>query len=129
MKSFVLRNLFLFSMKEGTARRMTFDQHITVLKGANRTGKSCLIKSIYGSLGADAGKIHKEWKKLGVDTVVTIEVDGQTLQILRSRNRFAIFNESGVLTESFKGVTSGMGPFPCQIFWTSSCSLCRKRKR
>lgn len=53
MPRFALKELLLISLKEKRAKKIAFHPRVTLLKGVNSTGKSSLIKSIYGSLGGD----------------------------------------------------------------------------
>ena len=74
-------------------------------------GKSCLVKSIYGSLGATAGKVQDDWKAANVVSLVSIEVEGRTFRILRSGSRFALFAADDSLIRKFSGITREFGPF------------------
>src|SRR3954464_4812156 len=111
MKKFVLRELILLSLREEKGRRIEFHPQVTLLKGSNRTGKSCLIKSIYGSLGATAGKVQDDWKAAKVVSLITIEVEGRTYRILRSGSRFALFGADDSLIKKYNGITREFGPY------------------
>ena len=111
MQRFELKELLLVSNKEKRAKLVKFDPMFTLLKGPNSTGKSSLIKSIYGSLGAEAGKTHPNWKAANVNSLVTIEANGKVLRILRAGRQFAVFSEDGKLLRSYVGITHGIGPF------------------
>ncbi len=111
MPRFALKELLLISLKEKRAKKIAFHPRVTLLKGVNSTGKSSLIKSIYGSLGADAGKVHPNWTAANVSSLVTIEVGSKVTRILRSDRQFAVFAEDGTLFKTFNGITHGIGPF------------------
>ncbi|WP_165071224.1 hypothetical protein [Paludisphaera rhizosphaerae] len=112
MKKFVLKELILLSLKEEKARRVEFDSQVTLVKSKrNGRGKSCLIKSIYGSLGATAGKVQDSWKHAKVITLVSIEVEGRLHRILRSGKSFALFDADDSFVRKYTGITKGFGPF------------------
>ena len=56
MRRFVLKELLLISQKEKKAKLVSFHPQFTLLKGANSTGKSSLIKSIFSSLARMRGR-------------------------------------------------------------------------
>ncbi|MDK8188091.1 MULTISPECIES: hypothetical protein [Sphingomonas] len=92
MKNLKLRRLLLLSRLEGKARQEKFDESTTVVFGENDTGKSHLIKSIYGAFGADASVMNEKWTKASVATMLEFSVDGAIHSILRFDNQFALFD-------------------------------------
>jgi len=54
--------MFLISMAEKKAKKVKFHPQTTLILGGNDTGKSCLLKSIYSTFGAEPSIIHPNWK-------------------------------------------------------------------
>lgn len=101
---------------ERTARKVVFDPTRTLVHGANQTGKSSLLKSIYWTLGAEPAVVHPNWRQAEVTCLLRLEVENAELSVLRHGNTFAVFNEKGSVVGSFTRVTSEMGPFLADMF-------------
>lgn len=110
MKSLKFQTLVLLSRKEKAARRIEFDQQATLILGENDTGKSSLIKAIYATFGADAAVVHRDWKALGVASMVVFTVDDLPYKLLRSSDIFALFDATGSKLWSVSGITSNLAP-------------------
>ena len=110
MRNLRFRSLLLLSKREKAARKIELDPQATLILGENDTGKSSLIKTLYATFGADPAVVNANWKALGVDSVVTFDVDGVSYQLLRSSNIFALFKLDGTRLWSASGVTSNLAP-------------------
>ncbi|MBB4859244.1 hypothetical protein HNO88_002573 [Novosphingobium chloroacetimidivorans] len=110
MKSLKLRRLLLLSRHERKARQEKFDDSITVVRGENDTGKSHLIKSIYGAFGADASVVNEKWSKASVATMVEFSVDGAIHSILRFDDQFALFDAADDLLWTGNSLVNEVGP-------------------
>ncbi len=111
MKRLIISEILILSDSERRARRETFDPIRTIIFGANQTGKSSLIKSIYHTFGAEPAKQHPRWKTADVKTVVKFSVDGANYQILRDGGYFAIFGGDRKFLKSFTRVTTELAPY------------------
>ncbi|WP_240481793.1 hypothetical protein [Novosphingobium fuchskuhlense] len=110
MKNLKLRRLLLLSRIEGKARQEKFDDSITVIRGENDTGKSHLIKSIYGAFGADASVVNEKWFKASVATMLEFSVDGAIHSILRFDDQFALFDAADNLLWTGTSLVNEVGP-------------------
>lgn len=110
MKSLRFQKLYLCSDLEKSGRIAIFDQTKTVVQGENDTGKSCLIKSIYAALGADAYKVNANWQSLKVDLMLEFTVDALPYRVIRTGSFFGLFNGAGQLIWNGSGVVGGIGP-------------------
>lgn len=111
-KKLVLEEMLLLSLSEKRAKRITFDRRRTIIRGNNQTGKSCLIKSIYRTFGAEP-LVHPQWKKAGVSSLIRFTVDQVRYAILKqgSANSYSIFDVNNELIDTFDSVTTGLAPF------------------
>lgn len=116
MKSFVLKEILLLSHFERKAKRVKFDPRTTIVIGANDTGKSSLLKSIYRTFGAEPARTHPLWKKADVISVVRFSLDDESYSILRHGGLYAIFDHKDKLIKSFTKVTEGLGPYLAKLF-------------
>jgi predicted nucleic acid-binding Zn-ribbon protein len=108
--------ILLLSAKEKTARREKFKSLVTVIKGENDCGKSCLIKSLYTAFGATPKRIHPNWNKLDVSLLVYFEIGGAFYRILKSGRQYTVFNVENDVVGSFGSITKGLGPFFAELF-------------
>lgn len=108
--------MLLMSSTERSARKILFDPKTTIVLGPNDTGKSCLLKSIYWTFGAEAPDIHLDWKKANIVSVVKFLVEGERFVILRNEKFFALFNKDCDLIGTYNSVTSELGPKLSEIF-------------
>lgn len=116
MKKFILEEMLLMSSTERKARKIQFNPKTTIVLGPNDTGKSCLLKSIYWTFGAEAPDIHPDWKKANIVSVVKFSVEGEKFVILRNEKFFALFNKDCDLIDTYNSVTSELGPKLSEIF-------------
>lgn len=111
MRKFVLSELILLSTKEKKAKKVQFDQKRTLILGGNGTGKSCLLKSIYKTFGAEPYTDHPSWKHLDPISFVRFSIENASYSILKDGRVFAIFNDQDELINVFHSVTKELGPF------------------
>lgn len=105
MKEFKLKKILLLSLQEGKARKVLFNNKTTIILGRNSTGKSCLIKSIYQTFGAEPQNIHPKWKEANAISLVFFTIDGLNYSILRNGRVYVIFNSNGEKTHQFSKVS------------------------
>lgn len=111
MRTLRFKEILLASFREKKARRVTFDPRLTVIRGNNETGKSCLLKSIFRTFGAEPARVHPNWVRSEVASLVRFTVDDQLFSVLRHGNTYAVFNSSDEPLGRFQSVTNGLGPF------------------
>lgn len=116
MKRLIISEILILSDRERKGRRETFDPTRTIIVGANMTGKSALIKSIYHAFGAEPPKQHPRWKDAEIKTVLKFSVDGNEYQILRDDSYFAIFSGDGTFLKSFTRITTELAPYLASLF-------------
>ncbi|WP_424475034.1 AAA family ATPase [Oceanobacillus kimchii] len=63
MRRFLLNKLIVISKKEEKSKEIDFKKGLNIILGANKTGKSSIIKSIFYALGCEV-KFESEWKLL-----------------------------------------------------------------
>ncbi len=116
MKRLILSELLILSDKERRALRVPFDPKLTVILGANSTGKSTIVKSIYHSFGAEPIRIHPRWKAAEPKTLVKFSIDDTPYQLIRDGAYFAIFSGNGEFLKSFNRIAEGLGPYLAELF-------------
>lgn len=111
MRNLRFRELLMLSETETSARRVPFSPRLTVIKGANDTGKSSVLKSLYRTFGAEPAVVHQTWEHLNVISAVRFSLDERQFTILRHGNSFGIFGDEDKLIQSFTGVTKELSPY------------------
>ena len=111
MKTFLLSEILLLSATEKKARRVKFNKKRTLIYGGNGTGKSCLIKSIYKTFGANPVKDHPTWKQLNPVSFVRFTVDNVKYSILKEGKFYAIFDANDELINVFESVVNELAPY------------------
>jgi hypothetical protein len=108
--------MWVLSHRERRGRKIEFDQRATVIRGANDTGKSVLIKSLFSCLGADPQTIHPKWESARASVLLRFLVDEKSFFILRHGNRFALFDEDRSLLGTYSTITSELALALAEVF-------------
>jgi predicted nucleic acid-binding Zn-ribbon protein len=116
MKRLRFHELLLLAESEHTARAVPFTSPVTVIKGENDRGKSCLIKSLYTALGAIPKIVHPKWESLNVILHLHFSVDNIRYSILKSGRRYSLFSASNDLLGTYGSVTKGLSPRLAELF-------------
>jgi hypothetical protein len=116
MKNLVISKILLWSDIERRARRVDFHPQQTTIIGANNTGKSSLMKSIYSAFGAESARQDARWLSGKVKVLVSFSLDAQAFSILRDGNRYSVFNSEGQLLKSTNRVTNDLSIFLADLF-------------
>jgi DNA repair exonuclease SbcCD ATPase subunit len=110
MRNLKLQKLYLLSRLEGKARTETFDTDVTVVFGANETGKSVLLKSIYATFGADPQVVNPKWQQASVATLLEFSIDDDHYTIVREGNQIGLFDDEGAMLWTGTSLTKEVGP-------------------
>lgn len=94
MKEFKLNEILLLSLKELKAKKVIFDEKRTIILGRNSVGKSCLIKSIYQTFGAEPQNLHPNWQEANVMSLVHFSIDNENFSIIRSNKIYCLFDSN-----------------------------------
>lgn len=116
MKSLSLLEINLISLIERKAKRVNFHPQTTIILGTNDTGKSCLIKSIYWTFGAEPKSLDENWKNAKVISFIRFKLDDKIYGLLRNDKHFTIFDEFNNLIKTFDTITKGIGAFLADLF-------------
>lgn len=92
MKNIRFKEILFLSYKEKKARRISLDSDVVVIKGGNGTGKSCLLKSLYGVFGAQVNKYPEGWEPHFIIVVLKFQIDGVTHRAMRIGKDFYLLN-------------------------------------
>jgi len=108
--------LLLLSEPERAAQRVPFHPKATVIKGANDTGKSSILKAIYQTLGAEPPNQHPKWVGANVINSLKFAVDEVAYRMIRRGNQYALFDARDNLIKTFASVTSQLAPHFARLF-------------
>ena len=115
MKRLLFTELYLLSLKERKAKILRFHPRMTIIKGNNSTGKSCLLKMIYHAMGASVPNIPERFKNAEVISLLYFMVDGVNYRILRNRDQFTLFRGNDLILKTTH-VTQELAPAFADLF-------------
>lgn len=92
MKSIRYKEILFLSYQEKKAKRINMDSDIVVIRGGNDAGKSCVLKSIFGVLGAQIRRYPEGWNPEKILVLLKFTVDGVNFKALRIGNDFYLFS-------------------------------------
>jgi hypothetical protein len=104
MKKLLFHEILLLSQLDRKARKVVFDEEMTTVVGANDTGKSCLLKSLFRAFGAEP-RTHQRWESSKVMKLLRFSIDGVQYSVLQSGNYYSYYNSNQVLESTFAGIT------------------------
>lgn len=92
MKNIRFKEILFLSYREKRARRISLDSDVVVVKGGNGTGKSCLLKSLYGVFGAQVNKYPEGWDPQYIVVLLKFQIDGVTHRALKIGRDYYLLN-------------------------------------
>lgn len=110
MKKLTFNSLYLLSRLERRANQFKFHPKATVIRGHNDTGKSSLLKSLYGAFGAEAAKQSPRWKKAKAISLLEFSIDSSSFYILRTGFNYTIFDASSTPIGQYRRVAAELAP-------------------
>lgn len=116
MKKFTLEEMYLISLSEKKAKKICFHPKTTIILGGNDTGKSCLLKSIYSTFGAESAIVHPNWKNAEVTSLIKFRVKDVRYYILKYSKCYSIFDTNGALVANFQSVSNGLNKYIADLF-------------
>lgn len=102
MKNIRFKRLTLMSYAAEKARIINLDADIVIVRGDNHKGKSCILKSIYWTFGAEPKKMSIEWLDTKVIALLDFTIDGIKYKALRIGNKLFIYLGRKLIIRSFK---------------------------
>lgn len=85
----------MLSYQEKKAKIVNLDSDIIFVKGKNHVGKSCILKSLYHTLGAEVKKMPIQWAKANVILVLHFTIDTINFKSLLIGNDIYVYNPNG----------------------------------
>ena len=96
MKNIRFKEIAFLSYK-GVARRINLNHDLIVIAGGNETGKSCILKSMYYTLGPSVYPFAQRWLDGNVITMLKFSIDGVSFKAVRMGNDIYVFNPDNTL--------------------------------
>lgn len=96
MKNIRFKEIAFMSYK-GVARRISLNHDLIVIAGGNESGKSCILKSLYYTLGASVYPFAKRWSEGNIISMLKFSVDNVNLKAVRMGNDVYVFNPNNTL--------------------------------
>lgn len=118
MREMRLKKMIIISLKEKAAKTIDFHPKTTIITGANRAGKSSIIKSIYQTFGAKINETSN-WNEVEAFTYIEFTVNKENYLILYSGNPRWFFIKSIDFPKKihyFTSITNELAPFLCDLF-------------
>lgn len=115
MKRLKFHRISLLSLAEKKAKTVSFSPKITVILGSNSVGKTCLLRSLFWTLGAEPD-FHKKWVQANIYSRLEFSVDDVKYSCLRHGSSFSVYDHKNKLIKSFSSVTNGLAPYFAELF-------------
>lgn len=96
MKSFLFVNIWLMSHRDRRARLVEFHPKTNLIVGANHTGKSSLIKTLFRTLGASPKGHLRQWDDSTV-SLVEFSVSQKRYRVVHQGGYRALFDDQDTL--------------------------------
>ena len=116
MKKFIFEELLMMSTREKRARRVVFHPETTIIRGANETGKSQLIKTLYQTFGATPPNFHPKWTEASVKSLVRFTVDRERYAILRDGSTYTLFDREDHRIGTYASISNDLAPALAKVF-------------
>ena len=116
MKKLSFLEIIIASPKERTAFQTKFDKSLTIITGANSTGKSFLIKSIYSALGAFPVRLPREWKTIRLYILLKFTLDNKYYSVLHRNNEHIFFDQYDNIIGRFQSKSMELNDFVSTLF-------------
>ena len=101
MRNIRFKEILFLSYREKKAKRINLDSDVVVVKGGNGTGKSCLLKSLYGVFGAHVNKYPEGWDPHFIVVLLKFQIDGVTHRALRiGRDYYLLNHDNTAISET-----------------------------
>lgn len=101
MRNIRFKEILFLSYREKKAKRINLDSDVVVVKGGNGTGKSCLLKALYGVFGAHVNKYPEGWDPHFIVVLLKFQIDGVTHRALRiGRDYFLLNPDNTAISET-----------------------------
>lgn len=104
------KRLLLLSRKERAAKVANLNQPITAVLGANGTGKSSLLKSIYAVFSANSDKIHPGWQNSNTELMMDFEIGQTSFTMVRKNETYGLFSAEGEVILITSSVMKELSP-------------------
>ena len=80
MKKIKFIQIQFLSYREKRGLTINLDYHVVIIKGANGSGKSSLIKSLYYSLGTEIEVWPQRWLDANIIYLLKFKIDGPKIR-------------------------------------------------
>lgn len=90
MERFLLKKLIVISDEEKASYETEFEKGLNVVIGANKTGKSSIIKSIFYTLGCDTD-MESSWKKLISTYMLFFYYGNEKFCLIRQNKKYRLY--------------------------------------
>ena len=97
MKNIRFQKIVMLSYSQKKARIINLDANCVLIKGKNHVGKSCVLKSLYRSLGAEIKRMTDTWNKDTMVLLLYFSVDELCCKSLLIGNNVIVLNPDGTI--------------------------------
>lgn len=97
MKRIRFKEIAFLSYSQRAARRINLNNDVVVISGGNQSGKSCILKSLYYTLGATIQQFAERWADANIITLLKFSIDGVNYKAVRIVDDVYLFNPDGSL--------------------------------
>lgn len=116
MSNVIFKEVLIVDEKMKSAKKVVFDTRCNVVTSRkNHVGKSCLLKSLYYTLGAEV-EFDEIWRQTEKAFFLKIEVNGIGYRVCRYGNNTAFFDATDNVIKTFTHISKGLPEYLIDLF-------------
>lgn len=96
MKNIRFISVKFLNYEKKVARTINLDNDVVVIRGGNQSGKSCITRSLYSTMGADL-KRYPLWQYTNVISLLDFKIDDVLFQYLHIGTFYYVFSHGNIV--------------------------------
>lgn len=96
MKNIRFISVKFLNYEKKVARKINLDNDVVIIQGGNQSGKSCITKSLYSTMGADL-KRYPLWQYENVISLLDFKIDNALFQYLHIGTFYYVFTQGKIV--------------------------------
>lgn len=96
MKNIRFISVKFLNYEKKVAKKINLDNDVVIIQGGNQSGKSCITRSLYSTMGADL-KRYPLWQYTNVISLLDFKIDNTLFQYLHIGTFYYVFTQGKIV--------------------------------